>query len=716
MECLHCNLTAYVVDGKITKVEGSKDMPTKPCLRGISRTQWVNHPDRLKYPLKRVGEKGEGKFERISWDEALDTIVAKMKETKEKLGNKGLLVTMASGHMSALTNASAAAFFDFFGGATRTAGSLCCGAVTAAMPPMLGFRYVDTRDTIADSKYLLCWGNNPAVTMQAYFKDYLAAKKKGAKIVVIDPRFSETAARADEWIPIVPGTDTALALGMLNVIVKEKLFDRSFLLTRTGAPFLVDAKGDLMLADGKAGAYLVFDLDSRKPVAHDAAGAKPALSLDGVAAAGGVRTVYDLIVAEVAQWTPKKTEAETDVPAATVTRLARDYATAKPAMIIQNMSGAQRTEFGAYVAASQIYLALFTGSYGKAGGGICDAGGVTQFIPVKPPIKAPPPTPGLTPIPVARVGQNVLEDKPGPIGFWWSLTCSPVTAWPNTNAIKAAMKKVPFVVVADNLMTSTALYADMVLPTCTIFEETNLMAGIRSHYVQLMEKAVEPPGEARSDLWIFTQLAKRLGFGEAFDKPVETHIEACLAGTGVTLAQIKQGPVKPGPTPYIPFKDKFRTPTGKAMLFVQGWKTKGYSPIARYYRPVESPQGSPELFKTYPLMAVQRKLFRNIHNSFNTLPWLEEAWGTKPSIILHPDDAKARGINNGYTTVAFNGRGQHKAVAVVTRHVKKGVVVLDNGWWEQQGGSSSHVTNDKPEPLGFGQSCNSTLVQLRREA
>jgi anaerobic selenocysteine-containing dehydrogenase len=257
----------------------------------------------------------------------------------------------------------------------------------------------------------------------------------------------------------------------------------------------------------------------------------------------------------------------------------------------------------------------------------------------------------------------------------------------------------------------------MVLPVCTVFEETSLMAGIRSHYAQLMEKAVDPPGEAKSDVWIFTQLAKRLGFGEAFDKPIDRYIEACLDGSGITLEQLKKGPVKPVPTPYIPLKDgKFRTPIGKAMLFVQDWKNKQFSPIVKYYRPVESPKSSPELFNKYPLMAIQRRLYRTINSSFSTLPWIIEAHGDKPHIMIHPEDASARGIKNGDKTAVFNDRGEHKAIAIVTQHVKRGVVVLENGWWEQQGGSSSHVTNDKPEPLGNGQSGNSTLVQLRREA
>lgn len=574
MECLHCNLTAYVVDGKLDKVEASKDFNVTGCLRGLSRVQLVNHPDRLKYPMKRVGEKGEGKFQQISWEEALTTIVDKLKETKEKYGNKGIFYTAGSGNMNALTGNFASAFFDFFGGCTRTAGSLCCAAVTAAMNPMVGFRYIDTRDTIADSRYILCWGNNPVVTMQAYFKEYEKAMAQGARLVVIDPRFSETASKADEWVQIKPGTDTALAMGMLNIIVKESLHDVKFLLEHTGAPYLVDNQGNLVL-QGEKKSNIVFDSVSKTIVPQDNPGVQPLLSAEGVPELNGYNTVFDLIVNECSQWTPEKVEEETDVPAETVLRLARDYARTKPAMIIQNMSGAQRTEYGTYAVASQIYLAAFTGSYGKAGGGVCDAGGVTQFVTIKPPIIAPKPAADLPTIPTSIIGQYISEDKPNPIGFWWSLTSSPMTQHPNTNSVKKALKKVPFVVVADNLMTSTALYADLVLPVCTVFEETNLMAGMRSHYVQLMEKAVDPPGEAKSDLWIFTELAKRLGFGEAFDKPIEEHIKACLEGTGITLDQIKKGPVKPVPTPYIPFKDgKFRTPTGKANLFVQDWKDK----------------------------------------------------------------------------------------------------------------------------------------------
>lgn len=718
MECLHCNLTAFVKNGKLIKVEPSKDFNVTGCLRGISRSQWVNHEDRLKKPLLRTGKKGEGEFKEISWDEALNLIVEKINETKEKLGNNGLLLSTASGNMDAIKNSIAGSFFEYLGGATRPDGSLCCSAVTAAMNPIVGFRYVDTRDTIRDSKYIICWGNNPVVTMQAYFKEYEEAMKNGARLVVIDPRYSETAARADEWIPILPSTDTALALGMLNIIIQENLIDREFLLSHTGAVYLVDTNGELVRENSEdLDSYLVYDVNRKALVRHDTSGVQPALSKDEVPIPNGYTTVFDLIKAEVAQWTPEMTEKETDVPKGTIIRLAREYASNKPAMIIQNMSGAQRTEYGTYVSASQFYLALVTGNIGKEGAGVCDAGGVTQLMKMGSPIKPPESTNKIPKIPVAKLGESIVNSNPTEIGFWYIMTTSPMTQLPNTNMARKALEKVPFVVVADNLMTSTALYADLVLPVTTIFEDTSLMAGTRSHYIQLMEKAVEPPGEAKPDYWIFAELAKRFGFGQVFDKPIEDHINACLDGTGVTIEQLKKGPIKPISGKYIPFNNgEFRTSTKKAHFFAEEWKAKDYSPIVKYIRADEFIKNQEsELVKKYPLMATQRKTARSIHASFGNLQWPLEVHGDKPIVLIHPKDAKARNITDGDYVKVYNDRGYHKAIANVTTHIKEGVVSLQNGWWEQQGGSSSHVTNDKIEVLGTGTTINNTLVEVNKE-
>lgn len=719
MECLHHNLKGYVVDGKLVKVETNHPGdPTKACLRGISRTQWVNNPNRIKMPMLRTGEKGEGKWKEISWDEATDLIITKIKETQKELGNEGLAFKTGSGNFGSLTNNVASAFFNYLGGCTTFVGSLCCQAVTGTMPAMLGTRYEDTRDTIPDSKYLLIWGTNPAVTMQSYFSRYMDAKSKGARLVTIDPRLSETAAKCDEWIPILPGTDTALALGMLKIIIEEKLYDKEFLLKHTSVPFLVDkATGDQLKAEENDTSYMVYDELSKSIVAHDKEGIQPALSVAGTDAADKYTTVYDLIYQETKVWTPEKVQEETDVPAETVIRLAHDYATIKPAMMITNMGSFQRTEYGSYAVGAQFYLAAFTGNWGKPGNGICDAGGVVTQIKVNAPIPSPKPQGKFGTIPSPKLGEYILADKPNKIGFLWTQTTSLMTQFPNTNAVKAALKKIPFVVTVDSLMTSTALYSDLVLPCTTIFENTNLLAASRSHYVQLMEKAVEPPGEAKSDLEIFTMLAKKLGFGEAFDKTPEELIEVCLKGTGVTLEQIKKGPVTPMPIPYIPYPEGvFRTPTKKAELYMPLWKAKGFNPVVTYIRPNEFINGDKALAAKYPLMAVQRKVNRTIHSSFGSLPWINEAAGSKAHVMIHPDDAAARGIVDGDKVVAYNDRGEHHCIANVQAHIKKGIVALENGWWEQQGGSSSYVTSDFVEPLSGGHSNNNTLVEIRKEA
>lgn len=718
MECLHHNLKGYVVDGKLVKVETNyPNDPTKVCLRGISRTQWANSPDRIKMPMLRTGEKGEGKWKEISWNEALDLIVTKIKETQKDLGNQGLAYKTGSGNFASLTNNVAAAFFNYLGGSTTFVGSLCCQAVTGTMTPMLGTRYEDMRDTIQDSKYLLVWGTNPAITMQSFFSKYQDAMSKGAKLVTIDPRLSETAAKSDEWITILPGTDAALALGMLKIIIEEKLYDKDFLLKHTGVPFLVDKKtGDQVKVVGNDQGYMVYDELSKSIVVHDKEGITPALSVVGTDIEAQYSTVFDLIYQETKVWTPEKVQGETDVPAGTVVRLAHEYATAKPAMIVQNMGSFQRTEYGSYAVGAQFYLAAFTGNFGKAGGGVCDAGGVVTQLKINTPIASPTPQGKFGTIPSPKLGESILADKPNKIGFLLSMTTSLMTQFPNTKAVKAALKKIPFVVTIDSLMTSTALYSDLVLPCATVFESTNLLAASRSHYVQLMEKAVDPPGEAKSDLEIFTMLAKRFGFGEAFDKTPEQLIEVCLKGTGITLEQLKKGPVLGVPAPYIPYAGGiFRTPTKKAEFFMPAWKSKGFNPVVTYIRPKEFINGDKELAAKYPLMAVQRKLNRTIHSSFGNLPWINETAGSVAHVMIHPDDAAARGIKDGDKVVAFNGRGEHHCVANVKAQIKKGVVSLENGWWEQLGGSSSYITNDFVEPLSGGHSCNSTLVEIRKE-
>lgn len=646
-------------------------------------------------------------------------ISEKVKETQAQLGNKGILQLSGSGNFGLLTGGAWSAFWNYMGGKTGTLGQLCCQSVTIAGGQILGGRSKNIRDTLAQTKYLLCWGTNVALTNQSYYQRVLEIQANGGKVVTIDPRFSETAAKSDEYYPILPATDTALALGMLKIIIEEKLYDEAFLKAHTSVPFLVDkTTGDQALADPEDPlSYVVYD--GQSIVRHDTA-TNPALSVAGTDLANTYTTVFDLIYEQARKWTPEAVEQETRTPAAAVSRLARDLASAETAIMYQNMGGFQRAEYGVLATAAQYYVMLFTGNFGRPGTGVYSDGGAAGYLKFGNAFSSPKPQGDFGNVAVAEFGKAILEDRPNKIGFLLIHTTSVLTQFPNTNACKEALKKIPFVVKVDNLMNSDCYYADLILPCATVFEEINLTNSIRNNTIQISEKAVDPPGEAKSDLDIVKMLANHFGFGEAFKETPEQLIDRILEPLGLTYAKLKSsGPINPleDQYPLTPYKDgQFDTPSGKAMLFVPEWKAKGYEPVLSYYRPVESVKGSPDLASKYPLAAVQRKTNHSIHSSFSNLEWIIEACGNKGKVLIHPEDAAARNIKDGDPCVVYNDRGEHRAIAHVQAHIMRGVVSVENGWWDNQGGSSSHITSDTVEQLGGGQCCNSSLVEVRKEA
>lgn len=240
------------------------------------------------------------------------------------------------------------------------------------------------------------------------------------------------------------------------------------------------------------------------------------------------------------------------------------------------------------------------------------------------------------------------------------MTGSPMTQWPNTNMVRKALEKIPFVITVDEYLTSTALYSDLVLPCAGIFEMDGVLAQNRSHWIQLMEKAVDAPGEAKSDLEIFTELARRYDFGDAFDVPMETLIGNVIEPAGITYEELKEKKAIDvvGPD-YIPYKDgKFLTPSEKAEFWVRSWKEEGFDPIASYARAEEDARNDNELARKYPLFSVQQKTYRSVHSTFNNLEWMDEVCDQKPVILMNLADAAARGIQDGDAVVVFNDRGE----------------------------------------------------------
>lgn len=718
-ECQHHQLKGYVRDGKLIKVEGAEVNESPACARGFARVELCNSPNRLTKPLKLVGEKGSGEFEEISWDEAFDLFEENLRAALEKGGSESICYTSGSGNFAALSANIPGAFTSWLGGCQNCTGNTCCAGIDHGLSPILGKRSQPTRNEIEKSNYIIAWGNNPVISMTGYFGRYQTMMKNGGTLCTIDPFLSETADKSQEWIQPWPGSDSAVALAMLKVIIDEGLTDEEYLIAHTTAPCLVDlATNAPAFADPEDDTtYQVYDPATGEIVAHDAEGVTPVLSVADTDIADSYVTIYDLIKAEADKWGKDEVEAESGCAYDDIARIARDYANAEHAMIIQNMGGYQRTENGAYATATQVYLALFTGNIGHEGDGVYDIGGVSSLLEVNPAFDSNPDAVKCEGIPRVHFGEFIEQDKPVPINFMFIITSDMAAQWPNANMVKKGLDKIPFVVTIDQFMTSTALHSNLVLPCTAVFETENVVASSRSAVLSLCEAGVTPPGEAKSDLAIFAEIANRMGFGEHFNKEPKEYISKVIESTGITYDElvekkaINTWDMVPG---WIAYKDgNFYTSTGKAHLWVQSWVDAGYPGIACHQRPVEHALNA----DTYPLAAVQRKTRHQVHTTFNNLETMLSMDGHQPIIRINVEDAEERGIADGDQVTAFNDRGEHSGIARVTDHVKKGVVVLQNGWNDVTASSSSSaVTNNAWPTLGTIHCCNSTLVDVRKDA
>ncbi len=721
-ECQHHLLKGYVRDGKLVKVESGEVNESPACARGFARVELCNSDKRLTKPLKLVGEKGSGDFEEITWDEAYDLIQEKIQYALDNGGSQSIIVQGGSGNFSSLTG-SMSTLGSWLGGTTAITGNFCCAGIDSGLGTILGSRTTPLRNEIEKANYIIAWGNNPVVTMTGYFGRFQKMMDNGGTLCTIDPFLSETADKSQEWIQPWPGTDSAVALAMLKVVIDEGLTDEEYLIAHTTAPCLIDKKTNAPAFTDASDdtTYQVYDPTTKALVAHDAAGVTPPLTVADTEIANDYVTIYDLVKAEADKWGKEAVEAETGCSYDDIARIARDYAKADKAIIVQNMGGYQRTENGAYATATQVYLALFCGHIGHEGDGMYDIGGSAALVPSGAAFESNPDAGKFEPIPFPHFGEMVLEDKPTKINFMWVAQGNPVAQMPNTNMWKKALEHIPFVVKVDQFMNSTCLWSDLVLPNTALFETPNVTHSSRSAVIQISEAGVTPPGEAKTDLEITAEVAKRFGFEKYFNEDPSVYISRVLEGSGVTYEELveKKGvnawDLVPG---WIAYKDgNFDTSTGKAHLWVQAWVDEGFPPIACHQRPVEHPlNADSELAKKYPLAAVQRKTRHQVHTIFNNLETMLSMDGHKPLIVIHPEDAAARSIAMGDDITVYNDRGEHSGVALVSENVKPGVVVLQNGWDDTTASPTSNVTNNAWPTLGTIHCCNSTLVEVKKGA
>ena len=531
-----CALKVWVEDGEIRKLE-SADYPGDPsarsiCLKGLSNGRVVYHPDRLKYPLKRVGDRGEGKWQRITWDEAFDAIASKLLEVKERYGPESVKVIAASSsHVGMLMGRLMAARFANVWGAGGVfepkSHWLADMRIPAASLLTLGDSGQSHRlQDLLHSKMVILWGGNPAETYFPEMRFILDARDRGAKIVVIGPLFDATAAKADQWVPIRPATDAALAMAMIHVIIEEGLYDKDFVMRHTVGPFLVRGDSKLFLREGEA--YRVWDLNAN---ALSSVGTTSSPALFGSFLVDGVtcKPAFQVLAERAAYYTPERAEGITGVPADTIRGLALEYARSKPAAI-RMYYGMSRTLNSTLSTRAAITLAAITGNIGLSGGGASIPQITPSVVLNERGVACPPGAPGVKTLPGSRSPirgwKQIREGKPYPIKVLFNSYRNDLQCDGHVEGYREILKKVDLVVVMDIFMTRTAQFADIVLPEATIYERDDLVTA--TDYLQRMEKAIEPLYETKSALEIWSEIARRVGLGKYFQHTPQDYMRILL--------------------------------------------------------------------------------------------------------------------------------------------------------------------------------------------
>ena len=744
-----CGLYAIVKDGRLVKIEGDPDHPWNQgrlCPRALAMVQYVYHPQRLTHPLKRVGERGEGKFKRISWDEAFDIIVKKLTEIREKYGAESVWFIQGTGRdiggwISMLAYAYGSPNWSFgLSGVACYTPRLCVMWVThgdhcvADASQWLEKRYDDPEYT--PPKYIVIWGQNlPSTCPDGFFSHWIIdLMKRGTRLIVVDPRVTWLSTRAEVHLQLRPGTDGALALGMLNVIVRENLYDKEFVEKWTNAPFLVRTDEMKILResdvkkDGDFNKYVVWNEATKSiaiwdPVAasYTQADVKPALEGSfKVALADGseveCKTVWTLWKERIFEYPPEKVADITWVEKDDIVKAARLYAKNKPSAIHWGLpidTQASATPTGQAVA----HLWCITGNLDVPGGNVIARYALDvmtyPYHSGKGIISLPPE------IHKKRIGvwkYGAIRDfrawahpdtaldmcftgKPYPIKAIWMQTTNPLAGLGlEPKKWAEAFKRVEFIVVVDTFLTPTAMYADIVLPAASFLEKDSL----RSWWVPLnaINKAIEPVEDCRSDLDINFELAKRLNPNFLW-KSVDDMWEQIMKPSGMTYKQLKEKvwvlPPKGHPSrPYRRYekgllrpdgKPGFMTPSGKIELWSTWFESWGLEPIPYYEEPPFSPYSTPELFKEYPLiLSTGRRSSVYFHAEHRMIPWMREI-DPDPVVEINPETAERLGIKDGDWVYIENMFGKCRRKAVITPIVPPWMVMVPHGWWlpEKQG-------------------------------
>jgi anaerobic selenocysteine-containing dehydrogenase len=716
-----CGHLVHVSDGKVRLVEGAfwepttidgrtmpADYPPRVCLRGVSQQENLYSVNRIKYPYKRVGERGSGKWQRISWDEAATLVAEGLQKAQAKAGKDAVWIAPYTGSLSILEGVVGVGFRfasvigacagDFEGDNEGDSSTPCGWNYVLADPAATAGGIFDGHEStdFLNSKVIVLWGNNVAETSIPDWRVVLDARAQGATVVAIDPRFTATSAGADLWVPIRPGTDTALIDGIINYVIQNKAYDAAYLKQYTVAPFLVDTATGKWLRSGAAGLagkddYVVVDTGGALKRASDAK--EPQLAPAAGAVAGKPwATAFQLLADTMAKYTPEYVAQITDLEAGQITALAELWARNHPVGVRAGFALSHWYR-GDLTMQALLTLQALTGNIGVHGGGVTTfAGGLLTTAFDLPGWWAPEGTTMFSVLEPMQFYDAVMNGKPHPVKAAWFMVDNFAQQMSDRNKTIEALKALDFLVVSDYVMSATADLADVVLPSCTYLEKTDLLSS-NNFYLQYMPKVVEPLWESKSDLDQVKLVAEKMGVGQYFDKTADEYLKEILHigdpkadanVNGLTWEQLTSGAYHLNtPTlPYVPFDTKeFPTKSGRIEFYVE--MLVPFDQALCDYKPqIEATADNP-LAKKYPLTFLSTHTRFRTHSQYCDLTWMNEITSNGEGFLeINPADAAARGLSDGDVVRVFNDRGEMKVKARLTESIKPGVVNCYQGGWD----------------------------------
>jgi anaerobic selenocysteine-containing dehydrogenase len=659
-----CAMLVTVRDGRAERVAGDPEHPFTRgflCAKVNRYVERTYHPDRLTTPLRRTGPKGSGQFVEITWREALDEIARRLGEIAASAdGPQAILPYSYAGTMGLVQGESMDRRFFHLLGASKLDRTICSMAGTVGLRMTLGANVGADSEGVPESDLILLWGTNTLTANPHLWPFVIQARERGAKVVCIDPIRTRTAQQCDEWIPIRPGADAALALGMMHVMFARGLEDADYL--------------------------------ARHTVGHEQ------------------------LRERAAEWTPARVAAVTGLPEETIVSLGERYGRARAAFIRVNY-GLQRHAGGGMAVRTIACLPAVTGHWRRAGGGVqLSTSASFQFN--RAALQRADLGPEARTINMIRLGEALTLPDAGvggpPVRALVVYNSNPAAVAPDRNMVlKGLARDDLFTVVLEHFRTDTADWADIVLPATTQLEHWDVHFAYGHHYVTLNRPSIAPVGEAKPNSEIFRLIAARMGMANPLLRDDDlTIIRQALDSQSPKLHGVSMETLlEKGwqrlnvPTPYLPYANgEFTTPSGKCELYSQRLADMGLDPLPTYIPPYESPERDPALVARYPLTLISSPAHTFLNTTFANITSLRRQ-AREPELLLHPADAERRGIAAGMMVTVHNDRGAFLAKARVEPSIREGVAWAPSIWWGKlaaDGANANQTTSQRETDLGHG--------------